>query len=138
MPTAMKPKATSLPFSRTRIAAAKAAAPPAAPDAAPIDWSRGIVTPGGGVAATVSALRRRTRGPSKRPAKEQVAIRLDPEVLEAFRADGPGWQTRMNVALKDWLAAQAAKRKTERESARKRTPKSAETVAHRPVNKAAG
>jgi uncharacterized protein (DUF4415 family) len=35
--------------------------------------------------------------------KEQVAIRLDREVLAAFRASGPGWQTRVNNALKDWL-----------------------------------
>lgn len=64
-----------------------------------------MVTPGGGVAATVAAIRR-MRGPGRRPAKEQVAIRLDPEVLSAFRAGGPGWQTRMNAALKEWLAAQ--------------------------------
>lgn len=35
--------------------------------------------------------------------KEQVAIRLDHEVLAAFRASGKGWQTRLNDALKDWL-----------------------------------
>lgn len=35
--------------------------------------------------------------------KEQVAIRFDREVLDAFRAHGPGWQTRMNNALRDWL-----------------------------------
>jgi uncharacterized protein (DUF4415 family) len=35
--------------------------------------------------------------------KEQVAIRFDLDVLAAFRASGPGWQTRMNDALKDWL-----------------------------------
>jgi uncharacterized protein (DUF4415 family) len=35
--------------------------------------------------------------------KEQIAIRLDPEVLDTFRKEGPGWQTRINDALKDWL-----------------------------------
>ena len=40
---------------------------------------------------------------NKNPTKEQVAIRFDPEVLAAFRAEGPGWQTRMNTALKEWL-----------------------------------
>lgn len=35
--------------------------------------------------------------------KKQIAIRLDPEVLEAFQKNGPGWQTRINNALKDWL-----------------------------------
>lgn len=27
----------------------------------------------------------------------------DAEVVEAFRATGKGWQTRMNAALRDWL-----------------------------------
>jgi uncharacterized protein (DUF4415 family) len=50
----------------------------------------------------VSADRKRGR-PVSEVTKEQVAIRFDPEVLSAFRAAGPGWQTRMNEALKDWL-----------------------------------
>lgn len=32
--------------------------------------------------------------------KEQVAIRIDKDVLERFRAGGPGWQTRINEALR--------------------------------------
>lgn len=40
--------------------------------------------------------------------KEQVAIRLDHEVLAAFRATGKGWQTRVNEALKDWLKSHSA------------------------------
>ena len=28
--------------------------------------------------------------------KKQIAIRLDPAVLEAFQKEGPGWQTRIN------------------------------------------
>jgi uncharacterized protein (DUF4415 family) len=39
--------------------------------------------------------------------KEQVAIRFDLDVLAAFRAGGPGWQTRMNDALRDWLKTHA-------------------------------
>lgn len=35
--------------------------------------------------------------------KQQVALRLDQEVLEAFRSGGPGWQTRINAALREWL-----------------------------------
>ncbi len=65
-----------------------------------------MVSPGGGVEATVSALRK-MRGPNKKPAKEQVAIRLDQELVSALRASGPGWQTRVNTALKDWMAGQA-------------------------------
>lgn len=32
--------------------------------------------------------------------KEQVAIRLDKDVLERLRADGPGWQSRVNETLR--------------------------------------
>lgn len=52
--------------------------------------------------AGVTAYRKRGR-PVSSVTKEQVAIRLDRDVLSAFRAAGPGWQTRMNEALRDWL-----------------------------------
>ena len=32
--------------------------------------------------------------------KEQVSIRLDRDVLEHFQDDGPGWQDRINAALR--------------------------------------
>jgi uncharacterized protein (DUF4415 family) len=48
------------------------------------------------------ALRKRGR-PVGTANKEQVAIRFDREVLDSFRNAGPGWQTRMNDALRDWL-----------------------------------
>ena len=35
--------------------------------------------------------------------KLQLTVRYDAEIVEAFRATGPGWQSRMNAALKDWL-----------------------------------
>jgi uncharacterized protein (DUF4415 family) len=42
----------------------------------------------------------RTRGrPVKAAPKIRVAVRLDPDVVEHFRATGPGWQTRINDAL---------------------------------------
>ena len=41
--------------------------------------------------------------PAGSATKEQVAIRFDHDVLTAFRTAGPGWQTRMNDALRDWL-----------------------------------
>ena len=111
MPIAKKRTTTSRAFSPSEIAAAKAAAPAKSTGSAKVDWSRAIATPGGGVATTIAAIRR-TRGPGKKPSKEQVAIRLDPEVLGAFRAGGAGWQTRVNAALKEWLAGQPPKRKT--------------------------
>ena len=32
--------------------------------------------------------------------KVSTTIRLDPDVVAAFKADGPGWQSRMNAALR--------------------------------------
>ena len=32
--------------------------------------------------------------------KEQVTLRIDQDVLEHFQADGPGWQDRINDALR--------------------------------------
>lgn len=111
MPTAKKRKLTSPAFSETAIAKAKAAAPVNSTGSSSLDWAAATVTPGGGVAATIAALRGK-RGPGRKPPKEQVAIRLDPDVLAAFRAGGPGWQTRMNAALKEWLETRALKRKS--------------------------
>ena len=42
----------------------------------------------------------RGRPPLRDHAKRQVTLRLDPDVIERFRADGPGWQGRMNAALR--------------------------------------
>ena len=113
MPTERKSKTTSTPFNTAEIAAAKAAARPRRSSATTVDWSKGTLTRGGGVAATIEAIRR-TRGPNKSPTKEQVAIRFDRDVLVAFRASGAGWQTRMNAALKEWLASQPSKRRPTR------------------------
>ncbi|WP_267897132.1 BrnA antitoxin family protein [Thalassococcus profundi] len=30
-----------------------------------------------------------------------VSLRLDPEIVARFKASGPGWQTRMNDALRE-------------------------------------
>ncbi|MHC8316807.1 BrnA antitoxin family protein [Pseudomonas sp. LB3P31] len=35
--------------------------------------------------------------------RERITIRLEADVLAQFKASGPGWQTRMNAALADWL-----------------------------------
>jgi uncharacterized protein (DUF4415 family) len=45
----------------------------------------------------------RQRGPQKSPTKVSTTIRLSSDVLQAFRATGDGWQTRVDAALKDWL-----------------------------------
>jgi uncharacterized protein (DUF4415 family) len=43
------------------------------------------------------------RGKQKAPKKELVTVRLNADILEYFRSLGPGWQTRMNMALKEWV-----------------------------------
>ena len=40
------------------------------------------------------------RGRPKGSAKRLVSLRLDEAVLEKFRAEGPGWQSRINEALR--------------------------------------
>lgn len=35
--------------------------------------------------------------------KTSATMRLDNDILAAFRATGRGWQTRLNAALRDWL-----------------------------------
>jgi uncharacterized protein (DUF4415 family) len=44
-------------------------------------------------------LRRGKRGPQKAPTKKLVSLRLSPEIIEHFKADGPGWQTRIERTL---------------------------------------
>jgi uncharacterized protein (DUF4415 family) len=50
---------------------------------------------------------RRGRGRPKSVAvREQISVRLDPDVLARLRAAGPGWQSRINTLLR--LALEAA------------------------------
>ena len=44
---------------------------------------------------------RRSRGKQKAPTKEQITIRLDAAIVRHFRQGGPGWQTRINDALRE-------------------------------------
>ena len=45
----------------------------------------------------------RPAGSVKTEPKVSTTIRLSPDVVQAFRASGDGWQTRIDAALKDWL-----------------------------------
>lgn len=45
----------------------------------------------------------RGRPPARGRAKQQVTLRLDPDVIERFRESGPGWQARINEALRGVL-----------------------------------
>jgi uncharacterized protein (DUF4415 family) len=46
-----------------------------------------------------TALVRRGR-PKMAQTKQHVSLRLDPDIIEKFKADGPGWQARINEALR--------------------------------------
>jgi uncharacterized protein (DUF4415 family) len=43
------------------------------------------------------------RGPQRTPTKVLISMRYSQEVLDFFRATGPGWQTKMDEALKQWI-----------------------------------
>jgi uncharacterized protein (DUF4415 family) len=43
---------------------------------------------------------RRGRGPNKAPTKKLVTLRLSGQVLEAYKAKGPGWQSRIDQDLR--------------------------------------
>ena len=42
----------------------------------------------------------RRRGPQRAPTKELISLRVDQDVLERWRATGPGWQSRINETLR--------------------------------------
>ena len=39
------------------------------------------------------------------PGKERITFGVDRDVLEFFRKDGPGYQTRMNAVLRSFVEA---------------------------------
>lgn len=50
----------------------------------------------------------RRRGPQKAPTKLAISIRLDRDIVERFRAQGRGWQTRLNAFLREALELDAS------------------------------
>lgn len=38
--------------------------------------------------------------------KKAISLRVDPDVLEFFKSQGAGYQTRMNAVLRAWMEAQ--------------------------------
>ena len=55
------------------------------PDEGEFDWSRSEVT-------------------MPRP-KQSISVRLDADVLDFFRAEGPGYHTRINAVLRSYMTA---------------------------------
>ncbi len=64
------------------------------PEADPLHIARGIVR----------------KGLKPFSPKRAISLRVDPDVLEWFRAQGAGWQTRMNAVLKAYKEAASRSR----------------------------
>ena len=66
----------------------------------------GIATDGDTYELTPAEFRQlrplRGRPPAAAP-KQRLTIRHSPDVLAKFKAAGKGWQTRVDLALRDWL-----------------------------------
>ena len=71
---------------------------PDAPEWMEEDWTR--ARPAVEVHPEIVEWSGRTQGKQKAHKKELISIRLDSDITDHFRADGPGWQTRLNDTLR--------------------------------------
>jgi uncharacterized protein (DUF4415 family) len=55
----------------------------------------------------IAARRGRPVGSVKAAPKVPTTIRFDQDVLEALKASGRGWQTRVNDAMREWLKSRS-------------------------------
>ncbi len=54
--------------------------------------------------AVAKAMLQPKRGrPALATPKEHINIRLDADIVGAFKESGTGWQTRLNNALREWI-----------------------------------
>ncbi len=44
--------------------------------------------------------------------KKPISLRLDPDVLEFFKGEGPGYQTRINAVLRSYMQARKVIKQT--------------------------
>jgi uncharacterized protein (DUF4415 family) len=69
-------------------------------------FDRAELAVGGKVVEPAQGTVSRPRGrPKKIDPKVHTRIRLSPQVLRHFRATGPGWQTRIDEVLRQWVAS---------------------------------
>jgi uncharacterized protein (DUF4415 family) len=69
------------------------------------EWTKKMLKrarPASEVVPKVVESHRRGR-PLKPGKKRQLTLRLSPEVVDYFKSSGPGWQTRMDEALKEYV-----------------------------------
>jgi len=107
----MKPSTTtskSFPKSSKEVSTAIAAAPERIHDPdCPYDPSYAAAVETFWKNATVR--RPAQRGPGRRAKKVLLSVRYSPEVVAYFKSTGEGWQTRMDEALKEWVASRQPK-----------------------------
>ena len=72
------------------------------PESVATHWDGARITHHGKTLGTVRGPGQ--RGAQKAPTKVATTLRLSPEVDAYFRATGKGWQTRIDAALKEWIA----------------------------------
>jgi len=48
----------------------------------------------------IESIRRQRGRPAVEAPKRQISLRLDPDVIDAFKATGKGWRGRINEALR--------------------------------------
>ena len=58
-----------------------------------------------GADSAVAMLKPKRGRPVLDTPKQHVNIRLDADIVLAFKSRGRGWQTKMNSALREWLSA---------------------------------
>jgi uncharacterized protein (DUF4415 family) len=78
------------------------------PDDDDVDWTadhfrRAAVYVGGKLVRPAKGTWTKPGRPPAENPKKQVTLRLDPDVLEKFRATGKGWQSRINAELRKAL-----------------------------------
>ena len=78
------------------------------PDDEDAEWTedqfrRAAVYSGGKLVKPADGTWTRPGRPISDNPKKQVTLRLDPDVLEAYRATGKGWQSRINAQLRKAL-----------------------------------
>ncbi|WP_155264411.1 BrnA antitoxin family protein [Sphingomonas segetis] len=84
------------------------------PDDAP-EWTdemfdRAQISIGGRVIREATGtITKRGRPPVGDEAKQQVTLRLAPNVIRYFKDSGDGWQTRLNETLEEYVAAATQK-----------------------------
>jgi uncharacterized protein (DUF4415 family) len=105
MPNGKKPiESTGTDWERVKREAAQDAPVPFEAGSEPYDPNDTAAVAAFWTNANVKRGRGRPVSAVKRPT---LNMRVDADVLDAFKATGPGWQTRINDVLKAWVKSHA-------------------------------